>query len=262
MSNYKIETGAIPYLEEASAIAVGAGKLTLQHRGHPDVAEKGDHGQDTSPVTDADLASNQYITEHLRMLNPQVPIISEESESVDYEARRAWPRFWLVDPLDGTKEFVQGSDEFTVNIALIDNLEPVIGVIYIPAKDTLYYAAQGRGSWKRQDGKSPVQIFSTVPDLGKGLTVVESKSHPSEELENYLKDLPVKRRITAGSSLKFCVVAEGLADIYPRMNPTMEWDVAAGDCIFRNSGRTALRISSLTYNKPTLKNASFVVGFK
>lgn len=252
----------IQYLEEVAAIAVEAGRLTLKHRRNPQIAEKGDHAGDTSPVTDADLASNQYITEHLTMLDPQIPIISEETASADYELRKNWPRFWLVDPLDGTKEFVKGSDEFTVNIALIDNLEPTLGVIYLPAQDLLYYAETGRGSWKQHSTDSPVQIFSAPPNLSDGLTVVESKSHPSAELEDYLKDLPIKERITAGSSLKFCLVAEGRADIYPRMNPTMEWDVAAGDCIYRNSGKGRPRRSSLTYNKATLKNDSFVIGFK
>lgn len=256
------ETDPGAYLEQVIAIAVEAGKVILEHRQHPRVAEKGDHGDDTSPVTDADMASNQYIADHLDDLARQIPIISEEATLPDYETRKQWPRFWLVDPLDGTKEFVNGSDEFTVNIALIDNGEPVLGVIYIPAQDVLYYAVKGRGSWKREANKPAVRVFSSVPDLGRGLTVVSSKSHPSPELENYLKDLPVTQRITAGSSLKFCSVAEGLADIYPRLNPTMEWDVAAGDCIYRNSGRTGQRTSSLSYNKPTLKNGSFVIGFQ
>lgn len=252
----------IAYLEEVVAIAVEAGRLTLKHRHDPRISEKGDHPGDTSPVTDADLASNQYISEHLELLDPQIPIISEETQSADYEVRKSWPRFWLVDPLDGTKEFVNGSDQFTVNIALIDNLEPIIGVIYVPPQDLLYYAEKGRGSWKQQGTGSPVRIFSTPPDLSKGLTVVESKSHPSAELENYLKHFSIKERVAAGSSLKFCLVAEGLADIYPRMNPTMEWDVAAGDCIYRNSGRGRQRSSSLTYNKPALKNDRFVMGFE
>ncbi len=248
------------YLEAVTAIAVEAGKLILKHRGNFRIAEKGDHAGDTSPVTDADLAANQYIAKHLEVLDPRIPTISEESKSAEYESRKEWERFWLVDPLDGTKEFVRGSDEFTVNIALIENLEPVLGVVYTPAKELLYYAERGRGSWKQVGGMSPIRIFSSVPDLSKGLTVVESKSHPSPALESYLKDLPVKERIAAGSSLKFCLVAEGTADIYPRLNPTMEWDVAAGDCVYRNSARVGQRKSSLTYNKPTLKNDGFVLG--
>lgn len=261
MSEQGNATSTAPYLDEVIAIAIEAGNRILQHRKNFHMREKGDHGDDTSPVTDADLAANQYITEQLPLLDRQIPIISEETKSADYETRKHWRRFWVVDPLDGTKEFVKGSDEFTVNIALVDEQEPVLGVIYIPAKDQLYYAEKGRGSWKRDGDRPAVQIFSSIPDLSKGLTVVESASHPSKELENYLKDLPVRQRISAGSSLKFCAVAEGRADIYPRMGPTMEWDVAAGDCIYRNSGRTGQRRTSFTYNKPSLKNDSFVIGF-
>lgn len=252
---------AVHYLDDVVDIAVGAGAQAMKHHKDPHTREKGDHGNDTSPVTDADLASNRYITEHLQHLNPQIPIISEENKSADYATRKEWRRFWVVDPLDGTKEFIKGSDEFTVNIALVEDSEPVIGVIYVPAKDLLYYAAKGHGSWKKEQGKAPVRIFSSTPDLNKGLTIVESASHPSPELEHYLKDLPVTKRISAGSSLKFCLVAEGLADIYPRLNPTMEWDVAAGDCIYRNSGRNGQRRTSFQYNKPSLKNDGFVIGF-
>jgi 3'(2'), 5'-bisphosphate nucleotidase len=255
------KSSAAQYLEEVTEIAVEAGKLILKCRANFRSAEKGDHDGDTSPVTDADLASNRYIAKHLKILDPPIPIVSEESTAADYATRKQWRRFWLVDPLDGTKEFVRGSDEFTVNIALIENLQPVLGVIYTPAKELLYYAENGHGSWKQVGRKPPVRIFSSVPDLSRGLTVVESKSHPSAALERYFKDLPVKERVMAGSSLKFCLVAEGAADIYPRLNPTMEWDVAAGDCIYRNSARLGQRKSSLTYNKPTLKNDGFVLGF-
>lgn len=258
------ESGCSQFAESINAIAVEAGELILTHfRQHlRPIADKGDHGADTSPVTVADLESNRCITQRLQARYPEIPLISEESAASGYETRKGWRRFWLVDPLDGTKEFLAGSDEFTVNIALVEDGEPTFGTIYVPAKDVLYHAEKGCGSWKRAAGEADVRIFSTSPDLSEGITVVESKSHPSPELENYLKDLPVKKRVTAGSSLKFCLVAEGLADIYPRLNPTMEWDVAAGDCIYRNSARHGQRHSSLTYNKPTLKNDSFVIGFK
>ncbi|WP_373139528.1 3'(2'),5'-bisphosphate nucleotidase CysQ family protein [Mycobacterium marinum] len=154
MNTRDSETSTPPYLEEVIAIAIEAGKLTLKHRRDPHVAEKGDHGEDTSPVTDADLAANQYIVEHLTLLDPQIPITSEETKSAAYQKRKSWPRFWLVDPLDGTREFVQGSDEFTVNIALIDNREPVMGVICVPAAQLLYYAETGRGSWKKRGRRS------------------------------------------------------------------------------------------------------------
>ncbi|HTQ21483.1 3'(2'),5'-bisphosphate nucleotidase CysQ [Mycobacterium sp.] len=255
------KSSAVQYLEEVAAIAVEAGKILLKHRRHFRIAEKGDHAGDTSPVTDADLAANKFITRHLTLLDPKTPIISEESKSVDYATRSQWHTFWLVDPMDGTKEFARGSEEFTVNIALIENLEPVLGVIYAPAKELLYYAEKDRGSWKQVGSRTPIRIFSSVPNLARGLTIAESRSHPSAALEIYLKDLPVKERVAAGSSLKFCLVAEGIADLYPRLNPTMEWDVAAGDCIYRNSAQLGRRRSSLIYNKPTLKNDSFVIGF-
>ncbi len=251
---------SLHYLEEVNTIAIEAGKLILKHFQRDPVAIN--HKEDKSPLTAADLESHQYIISQLEALSPTIPIISEESQVPEYEIRRKWPRFWLVDPLDGTKEFLKGSDEFTVNIALIENQEVILGVVYIPGKNLLFYAAKGLGSWKQEGKGLPSRIFSSLPNLSQGLVVVESKSHPSKELENFLKDFSVKERIHAGSSLKFCLVAEGLADIYPRMNPTMEWDVAAGDCIYRNSSLVGQRTTSLTYNKQSLKNDSFVIGFK
>ena len=244
-------------LNAACRAALAAGAILRDRYEQPhDITLKGA----INLVTEADLAAEAAIVALLAAATPEVAVMTEETAATHTLERSG--RFWVVDPLDGTKECVRGSDEFTVNIALIDNLEPVLGVIYVPAQELLYYAEKDAGSWRRRGDEQPVRIFSSAPDLSKGLTVVESKSHPSAELEDYLKDLPVKERVSAGSSLKFCLVAEGLADIYPRMNPTMEWDVAAGDCIYRNSARLGRRTSSLTYNKPTLKNGSFVVGFR
>ena len=149
----------------------------------------------------------------------------------------AGSEFWLVDPLDGTKEFIKKRAEFTVNVALIDNGEPVLGVVDAPALDLLYWAVKGEGAWREAKGGTAERIYSTAPAPGTPLTIVESLSHPSPELEEYLKTIRVGERVKAGSSLKFCWVAEGHADIYPRLGPTMEWDVAAGDCVFRQSGR-------------------------
>lgn len=248
------------HLKEVKAIAIEAGSTILKcfKLESISVSQKAD----TSPLTEADLKANSYIVEHLNTLDPTIPVLAEESLIPDYEVRKNWARFWLVDPLDGTKEFLNGSEEFTVNIALIENFEPVLGVIYAPAKELLYYAAKGAGSWKQQGTNPPQRIFSSQPDLSRPLVVVESKSHPSLELEKFLKNFKIKKRICAGSSLKFCLVAEGSADIYPRMNPTMEWDVAAGDCIYRNSVKEGMRPSSLSYNKPTLRNDSFIIGLK
>jgi 3'(2'), 5'-bisphosphate nucleotidase len=187
-------------------------------------------------------------------------VVSEEAEAARFEHRRGWRRFWLVDPLDGTKEFIKRRAEFTVNVALIEDGEPVFGVVLAPALDLLYWAVKGGGSWREAKGETAERIYSAASPAGTPLTVVESLSHPSAELEEYLRTIPVARRVKAGSSLKFCWVAEGRADIYPRLGPTMEWDVAAGDCIYRQSGRDGERPSPLTYNKPDLRNPSFVVG--
>ena len=215
---------------------------------------------DRSPVTLADEVAHRILVEGLRRIDPATPVVSEEGEAASFESRSRWRRFWLVDPLDGTKEFIKRRAEFTVNVALIEDGEPVLGVVLAPALDLLYWAVKGGGAWREAKGGAAERIYSTAPAPGAPLTVVESLSHPSQELEDYLRTIPVARRVKAGSSLKFCWVAEGRADIYPRLGPTMEWDVAAGDCVYRQSGRDGERRSPLTYNKPDLRNESFVIG--
>jgi 3'(2'), 5'-bisphosphate nucleotidase len=215
---------------------------------------------DQSPVTLADEVAHDIIVQGLKQLDPGTPIVSEEAQADSFSTRSEWRRFWLVDPLDGTKEFIKRRAEFTVNIALVDNGEPVLGVVLAPALDLLYWAVKDGGAWREEKGGAPERIYSSPRPSGTPLTVVESLSHPSAELEEYLRTIPVARRVKAGSSLKFCWVAEGRADIYPRLGPTMEWDVAAGDCVYRQSGRHSERSSPLTYNKPDLRNSSFVIG--
>ncbi|HEX5575857.1 MAG TPA: 3'(2'),5'-bisphosphate nucleotidase CysQ [Gemmatimonadales bacterium] len=221
-----------------------------------DVREK----DNRTPVTLADEVAHDILVEGLRRIDPGTPVISEEAEAASFDNRRAWRRFWLVDPLDGTKEFIKRRAEFTVNVALIEDGEPVLGVVLAPALDLLYWAVKGEGAWREANGGPGERIYSSPPSPGTPLTVVESLSHPSPELEEYLQTIAVGRRVKAGSSLKFCWVAEGRADIYPRLGPTMEWDVAAGDCVYRQSGRDGERPSPLTYNKPDLRNPSFVIG--
>jgi len=239
-------------------LARQAGLATMAYYGEAtgEVREKSDQ----SPVTLADEAAHGILVQGLRRLDPVTPVVSEEGEIATFETRRGWRRFWLVDPLDGTKEFINRRAEFTVNVALIEDGEPVFGVVLAPALDLLYWAAKGGGAWREKKGLAPQRIYSTAPPPGTPLTVVESLSHPSPELEEYLKTIPVGQRVKAGSSLKFCWVAEGRADIYPRLGPTMEWDVAAGDCVYRQSGRNGERSSPLTYNKPDLRNTNFVIG--
>jgi 3'(2'), 5'-bisphosphate nucleotidase len=246
-------------LVRLAAIAREAGAAAMEHY-HAGVAvtQKGDKG----PVTAADHAAHGVILKALTDWDSSTPVISEEGDIPPYEVRRSWQRFWLVDPLDGTKEFIHRNGEFTVNIALIEMGRPVLGVVFAPALDLMYYGGEGLGSWKQEAGSGTTRILSTPPHPGHGLVVAESRSHPSAELEAYLQTLNVARRVQAGSSLKFCWVAEGKADIYPRLGPTMEWDVAAGDCVFRNSAAVGQRTSSLVYNQPELKNQGFVIGIE
>jgi 3'(2'), 5'-bisphosphate nucleotidase len=215
---------------------------------------------DGSPLTLADTAAECRIVEELQVWDSSLPIISEESSYPHFEERKHWRQFWLVDPLDGTKEFISRNGEFTVNIALVSDGEPVLGVVYAPALDLMYTASKGGGAWRSRNGAEPVRIFHDVPAADRPLTIVESRSHPSAALETYLRTIQLGRRLQLGSSLKFCCVAEGEADVYPRLGPTMEWDVAAGDCIYRNSARAGQHASPLAYNKPDLRNDSFVIG--
>jgi 3'(2'), 5'-bisphosphate nucleotidase len=249
-----------PELRSAVAgLAREAGRATMiYYDGTTDAGVR--QKDDRSPVTLADEVAHGIILEGLHRLDPETPVVSEESEAASSEVRRGWRRFWLVDPLDGTKEFIKRRAEFTVNIALIEDGEPVLGVVLAPALDLLYWAVKGGGAWREAGAGSAERIHSSVAAPGTPLTVVESLSHPSPELEEYLKTIPVARRVKAGSSLKFCWVAEGRADIYPRLGPTMEWDVAAGDCVYRQSALHGERPSPLTYNKPDLRNTSFVIG--
>lgn len=238
-------------------LARQAGAAILAHyRGHTEVGAKGDG----SPITLADHAAERIIAEGLAGLDSGTPVVSEEGAVPDWAVRQHWRRFWLVDPLDGTKEFIHRNGEFTVNIGLIEDGEPVLGVVYAPALDVLYGAAKGSGAWKEEAGGPRERIFSHSPAPDAALTIVESRSHPSGELEEFLRSIRVGRRVSIGSSLKFCWVAEGKADLYPRLGPTMEWDVAAGDCIYRNAARDGQNPSPLTYNKPDLRNQGFVLG--
>ena len=214
---------------------------------------------DKSPVTAADRAAHRVIVDALGQW-ADIPIVSEEGDVAPFTTRKQWSQFWLVDPLDGTKEFLNHNGEFTVNVALIEHGIPVLSAVLAPALDVLYLAARGLGAW-RQHGSAPaMRLQSWHRPAGTAVVVAESRSHASPELEAYLRTIPVARRVRAGSSLKFCLVAEGKADIYPRFGPTMEWDTAAGDCVYRQSGRHGERRSPLRYNTPTLRHGRFVIG--
>ena len=243
-------------LDRLVGIARLAGEAIMPHYAAPDSTLKADG----SPITAADRAAHQVIANALAQWDPSIPIVSEEGHIAPYEERRSWRRFWLVDPLDGTKEFIKRNGEFTVNIALIEGHEPVLGVVSAPALGLTYVAGRGLGAWKHGVGVAPERLASSPPTPGTPLVVAESRSHPSPELEAFLATISVVRRVQMGSALKFCLVAEGTADIYPRFGPTMEWDSAAGDCVFRCSGRDGERASPLRYNTPDLRNPPFVLG--
>ncbi|MEX2600454.1 MAG: 3'(2'),5'-bisphosphate nucleotidase CysQ [Balneolaceae bacterium] len=246
-------------MKEVIEIAREAGKAILAfYQEDIEVSLK----EDESPLTKADLAAHRVISRSLSRLTPEIPLLSEEGGIEGYEVRRAWNRYWLVDPLDGTKEFIKKNGEFTVNIALIEHGVPVLGVVHIPAKKLTYTGEKSAGSYRIEEGGEPVRIRSGKPDLEKPLVVITSRSHRSDDLEEKLAELNVQigQTIPAGSSLKFCLVAEGKADIYPRFGPTMEWDTAAGDAVFRYSGGRGPRKSSLVYNKESLRNEGFIIG--
>jgi 3'(2'), 5'-bisphosphate nucleotidase len=215
---------------------------------------------DKSPLTEADLAANAIICDSLKKLYPHIPIISEENKQVEYETRKEWEYYWCIDPIDGTKEFIKKNGEFTVNIALIENNTPVLGVVYAPALNDLYYAKKNEGAYK---GAQSLPLTINMHPKEK-LKVIASKSHLSEETQKFIDNLDTKEieQISIGSSLKLCMVAEGSADIYPRLAPTMEWDTAAADAIVRESGKMSYQLDSdspLLYNKQDLLNPWFVV---
>lgn len=216
---------------------------------------------DNSPLTLADKAAHNCIVRYLSQTN--IPTLSEEGAHLPFEERKTWDRLWVVDPLDGTKEFIKKNGEFTVNIALIEGGSPVLGVIYVPAQGVLYSGIVGKGAWK---GVGEERDSLPLSKEKEGFVVVASRSHLSPETEEYINQLRQKhdkvQLISSGSSLKICLVAEGSADVYPRFAPTMEWDTAAGDAIARAVGRMMVDASShqpLTYNKPDLHNPWFIV---
>lgn len=224
-----------------------------------------EYKDDRSPLTEADRLSHERIVEGLAALDASIPVLSEEGKDIPYEERVNWQRFWLVDPLDGTKEFVKRNGEFTVNIALIEQGYPVLGVIYVPVTGVLYYGEAGKEAVKIASGSMAQTLAVRKPESG-AITIVESRSHPSPELESFMSELQQKYssidRISKGSSLKFCAVAEGSAHLYPRMGPTMEWDTAAGQAIVEAAGGSVkwLNGERVHYNKEILRNDFFIVG--
>lgn len=249
--------------------SIEAGQEILQIYESKDfnIVKKGDD----SPLTSADIKSNSVINKYLASTG--IPLISEENKQIDYDEREAWETCWIVDPLDGTKEFIKRNGEFTVNIALIKNSAPIMGVIYVPVKHTIYYA-DGKKAWKQVE----ISDFASFEHsdsseikpkkVERKIRIVGSRSHMNEQTENFISNL-IKEYdkeievVSRGSSLKFCLVAEGEADIYPRFSPTMEWDTAAGQAICKSVGLKVLDRETgneMKYNRKNLLNNHFLVS--
>lgn len=214
---------------------------------------------DASPLTEADLAAHQIIVAGLAELTPEIPVLSEEDAGIDWSVRQHWLQFWLVDPLDGTKEFINKNGEFTVNIALIENGRPTLAVVYAPVLDKLYFTDK-QYAYLTTAEKTKVRLQVKKPS--EPLKVVGSRSHPSPDLACYLDKLSAYELVAVGSSLKFCLIAEGLADLYPRLGPTMEWDTGAGHCVAERAGAMVSQLDgqALRYNqKENLLNPYFEV---
>jgi 3'(2'), 5'-bisphosphate nucleotidase len=237
------------------ALAERAGALILEHyRDGVAVRAKAD----ASPVTVADEAAEALILEGLAELTPEIPVVAEETVAAGHVPELGDGRFWLVDPLDGTKEFLSRNGEFTVNIALIEGREPVLGVVFAPALGKVWWGARGAGAMLRDAaGERPI---AARPRPASGIVAVASRSHSDPQTEAFLDQMGVAERISAGSSLKFCLVAEGRADVYPRFGPTMEWDTAAGHAVLRAAGGqvTTRDGAPFTYRKPGFRNPEFI----
>lgn len=216
---------------------------------------------DNSPLTLADLAADRVIRSGLAALDPVYPILTEETVQITYEHRKDWYRFWLVDPLDGTKEFIKRSGEFTVNIALIENGMPILGVVYVPVSDLCYYATIDSGAYLQEKRQSVRRVGVKALLPGEAVSVVMSRSHADWRTEAMLHYLGRYECISMGSSLKLCAVADGSAHFYPRLGPTMEWDTAAAHAIVLAAGGCVCDAAGneLRYNKPDLHNPDFFV---
>jgi 3'(2'), 5'-bisphosphate nucleotidase len=240
----------------------GAAILEIYHSADMGLSYK----EDNSPLTMADKRSNQIICDALMQHYPSVPIIAEENKEIAYSERKDWQDFWLVDPLDGTKEFVKKRDEFTINIAYVEDKRPVFGLIYVPVTGVMYYAIKGQGAFK-QIGEAAAMAIHKGPHYSTLSTVrcVASRSHNTTETAEFIKALEASGKQielrSAGSALKFCLLAENEADVYPRFSPCMEWDTAAADIIIEEAGGQVLQVDNgrpLSYNKESLLSPFFI----
>lgn len=245
-------------LLQVVAIAKAAGDAIMTVYGQDDFSVS--HKGDDSPVTAADLAAHHVIVAALAKQFVGIPIMSEEAADIAWDERRQWQTYWLIDPLDGTKEFIKRNGEFTVNIALIHQGVAIAGVVYAPVLDTYYYGAKHLGAWRQQAGQESPLLGAKVPRAMP--MIVGSRSHLSPGLAQYLQQFGEHDILSVGSSLKFCMLAEGSADLYPRLGPTSEWDTAAAQAVLESAGGTVVCYESsepLTYNqKPDILNPYFI----
>ena len=252
------DQGPAMLLPELKRIAHEAGEAILEIYGQEfEVIEK----DDTSPLTQADLASHRVIRDELARLTPDIPLLSEESASIPFSTRSQWDEYWLVDPLDGTKEFVNRNGEFTVNIALIRGHAPALGVVHVPVSGVTYTGVVGQTARRSGPGETERDIRVRVP-CADPMVVVGSRSHANPALEGHLENLGPFELISMGSSLKFCLVAEGKADFYPRLGPTCEWDTAAAHAVVLAAGGNIVTLDGepLRYNeKESFLNPEFLV---
>jgi 3'(2'), 5'-bisphosphate nucleotidase len=246
-------------LDDLLKIAVDAGRAILEvYEGENfGIERKGDD----SPLTIADQKANDIICAGLSTLYPEIPIISEENKEVAYWIRKDYDYFWLVDPLDGTKEFIKRNGEFTVNIALIKKDKVVGGIVYTPVSDDLYYAYLNKGSFHIKASQTSRLVANEFAMRDEGLRIVCSRSHLNEGTQKFIDDLKEPTLVSKGSSLKFLILASGEAELYPRLAPTMEWDTAAAHIILQEAGGQVINNETgepLTYNKEVLRNPYFV----
>lgn len=243
-------------IDELIPVVRAAGDMAMEiYRREHDVALK----EDKSPVTEADLAVDRIVVEALEQNWPDIPVVTEE-RSASHDSKKAEGRFFLVDPIDGTKEFIKKTGEFTINIALVEDGVPVAGIVYAPAVDRLFIGQWGQGA--REIGKDGEAKALTVRQDSEPMTAVASRSHLTPETEAFISANKISDCVNAGSSLKFCLVAAGEADIYPRFGPTMEWDTAAGHAVLAAAGGRVLTCdhAPLTYGKPDFRNPFFIAA--
>ena len=249
-------------LDRVRSAVAEAGAEILRIYSDPDRFDT-ERKADDSPLTAADLAANKLLVARLQELTPGIPILSEESKQAPWHERRHWQQCWIVDPLDGTKEFLKRNDEFTVNVALVREHQPILGVVYAPALQKWYFAARHEGAWRQEGSGVMDRIHVADRPVGRPWRVVGSRSHSTPEVDAFVQRLGQAELVSMGSSLKLCLVADGSADVYPRLGPTSEWDTCAAQAVVEQAGGQVLDAGTgepLTYNaRESVLNPHFIV---